>query len=438
MAQIERERSYNTWKEMQKRAPGGVHSPVRSCASVGTHPIIVESAHGSHILDIDGNSYIDYCMSWGSLLHGHAHQEIVESAYQAMLLGTSYGITSLKEAHLASAICEAMPSVEMVRFVSSGTEATMSAARLARGYTKRSNILKFSGNYHGHADQFLIQAGSGVFSLPKASSSGIPSAFLQHTHILPYNDLEALHQFLFVENGGKGLAAVIIEPIAANMGVVPMLDSFLELLEKGRREFGFLLIFDEVVTGFRVGFGGAQERYSCAPDLTCLGKIIGGGFPAAAFGGRREIMSCLAPIGDVYQAGTLSGNPVAMAAGSATLELIQKQPNFYQELLRRSELFIKPIQEYIEESGFNAVLQSIGGMWTLFFGSKEVATSHDLMKLDSHMFQNYFLFMLGQGIYIPPLHNEAWFLSTAHSEDEIRATCDATLSFLEDRKDYTR
>ncbi len=426
----QRQKSLELWQEMKERIPGGVNSPVRACRAVGVHPVLVESSKGSKVLDIDGNEFIDFCMSWGAVLHGHAHPRILEAAYNAMVKGTTFGITSPYEGSLAKIICSTVPSVEMVRFVSSGTEATMSAVRLARAFTGKSNVLKFHGHYHGHADQFLIHAGSGLNELPKASSDGVPDAFIQHTKTLPFNDVDALYDFLFTRNEGKDLACVIVEPIAANMGVVPLSKKCLQLLEEGRKKFGFLIVFDEVVTGFRVAQGGAQKLYQCVPDLTCFGKIIGGGFPAAAFGGRKEIMMLLAPLGKVYQAGTLSGNPVAMAAGCATLSIALDSPNFYPNLKRKSLLFTKPIVKYIRENNLNASLQSVGTMWTLFFGVRRVATSYDIQKLRHDMFREYFQYMLNAGIYIPPLHNEAWCLSYAHTEDDLKKAKDATVEFF--------
>ena len=406
--------------------PGGVSSPIRAGTAIGIYPPIIAKGDGCWIEDIDGNRYIDCCMSWGALLHGHAHPVVVAAAREALEHGSTFGASTAMEGALAEAICKAMPSIEMVRFVSTGTESTMSAVRLCRAATGRSKIIKFKGHYHGHADQFLVSAGSGVACLPQATSSGIPPEFVQHTICLPFNDGDALdHAF---DSFGNQIAAVIIEPIAANMGVVPSTPCFLEHLRKRTSEAGSLLIFDEVVTGFRVGQGGAQERYKICPDITCLGKIIGGGFPAAAFGGGKEIMELLAPVGHVYQAGTLSGNPVAMSAGIAALRLSCEE-GFYQRLEQKADLLFRPVEQYIADHHMNACVQRQGSMATLFFGATSVAGRGEEI-LDSEQYKRFFSFMLGKGVYLPLAHNEAWFLSSSHSDDEIAHVSSSIIEFF--------
>lgn len=428
-----RPKSSQLWNKMKTMIPGGVSSPIRSCMTMGVDPIIVDRGEGAYIYDIDDNKFIDFCMSWGALFHGHANPLILEEASSAMMKGTTFGITSPYEENLASTILKMMPMLDMVRFVSTGTEATMSATRLARAYTGKKTVLKCEGHYHGHADQFLVKAGSGVLHLPQSSSSGIPEEFVAHTKTIGFNDVEGLERFLYQSNGGEELAALIIEPIAANMGVIPMTRQFMDCIETARKQFGFLLIFDEVITGFRLGVQGASRMYKTRPDLITLGKIIGGGFPAAAFGGKKEIMSLLAPIGSVYQAGTLSGNPVAMAAGKKALSMISEDQKVYQEIKKKSLHFVKPIAQYIRDKKIQASIQSVGTMWTLFFGATKVEKSSDVAKLDNALFRQYFIWMLDAGIYIPPLHNEAWFLSTAHSEKDLKMAKDATLAFFEEK-----
>lgn len=410
--------------------PGGVNSPVRTCSHVGQLPLVVESGLGDTIVDVDGHKYLDYCCSWGALIHGHAHPAITQAVQARAAKGSSFGITTAIEEKLASQVATLIDSIEKVRFVSSGTEATMSAARLARGFTKRDYIVKFSGNYHGHADFFLVQAGSGVLTLsPSSSSLGIPNEIVKTTLCVPYNDIEAC-QTLFQSAYRDRIAAVILEPIAGNIGVVPADSSFIQFLREETQKMGALLIFDEVITGFRVGLHGAQGYYGVKPDLTCLGKIIGGGFPAAAFGGSREIMDHLAPLGPVYQAGTLSGNPVAMEAGLQSLQLLQ-QPGFYEELQRKVDLLIKPIQQKIQFKELNACVQAVGSMFTLFFGKKAVRNADDALQIDTQTFARLFRELFKQGIYIPPSANEAWFISSAHQDEHLIQTREAILNFLD-------
>lgn len=425
-----REKTEEIFNRLKEVIPGGVNSPVRSCMAVKQMPLVVSHAKGDILYDVDGRSYIDFCGSWGALLHGHAHPTILDAAEKRMRKGTSFGITTEIEEKLARKITEILPSIEKIRFVSSGTEATMSAVRLARGFTGRNLVIKFSGNYHGHADHFLVQAGSGVLGLsPTSSSKGIPDDMVKHTLSLPYNDEEALLS-VFKEHG-KEIACVILEPIAGNMGVIPATHSFMKLLQKLTREYAALLIFDEVITGFRVAFKGAQSLYGIQPDLTCLGKIIGGGFPAAAFGGSKEIMDYLAPLGPVYQAGTLSGNPVAMEAGLQALLLAEK-PGFYEDLQKKTDAFLHPIKAKMAEMKMPACVQSVGSMFTLFFGLKEVNNLEDARKVDNGLFATFFQFLFEKGVYIPPLQCEAWFISTAHSEESLQKTQGYILQFLND------
>lgn len=401
-------------------------SPIRAGAAVGIYPPVMAKGEGAWIEDVDGNRYLDCCMSWGALLHGHAHPAVVARAQKAVARGSSFGTATCLEGELADIICKAMPSIEMVRFVSTGTESTMSAVRLARAVTGKSKVIKFTGHYHGHADQFLISAGSGVAFLPKALSQGVPPEFIQHTICLPFQDSEAVERCF--DEYGHSIAAVIIEPIAANMGVVASDPRFLVRLRELTTQTNALLIFDEVITGFRVGWGGAQQYYGIIPDLTCLGKIIGGGFPAAAFGGKREIMKCLAPIGGVYQAGTLSGNPVAMSAGIATLQLCQNE-QFYPGLVEKANLLFQPIEECIHKYALDACVQRCGSMATLFFGARSVRGQGE-ERLDNALYQRFFRAMLDQGIYLPPAQNEAWFLSSSHQKSEIEYLSHTIIEFL--------
>lgn len=409
--------------------PGGVNSPVRACKAVGQMPLVAASAKGDELFDVDSKAYIDYCGSWGPLIHGHAHPEIVQAIYTQALKGTTYGVTSEIEGLLAEKIQALMPSLEMMRFVSSGTEATMSAIRLARGFTGRDIVIKFNGNYHGHADFLLVKAGSGVMDIPNASSSGIPNEIIKHTLCLPFNDVETLKE-TFQEYGDK-IACVILEPIAGNMGVVPSTQHFINTLRSETLKAGALLIFDEVMTGFRVNKGGAQKLYEIVPDLTCLGKIVGGGLPAAVFGGKRSIMEHLAPLGSVYQAGTLSGNPLAMVAGLKSLELLSV-PGFYETLEQKTSYLLDPIAAYIKENALNCCIQRVGSMFTLFFGRTEVNNSEEAATLDFEAFAVFFRTLFDQGIYIPPLQQESWFISMAHTEEHLKETQNKILKFLEE------
>lgn len=425
-------KSEETFVRLKKVIPGGVNSPVRACLSMNQTPLIASHAKEDLIYDMDDRAYIDYCGSWGALIHGHANPIILQAVERRMRKGTSFGVTTEIEQLLAEKITSQILTIEKIRFVSSGTEATMSAVRLARGFTKRDLIVKFAGNYHGHADFFLVQAGSGVLSLtPSSSSHGIPDEMVKHTINLSYNDLEGTKAALNDPLIKERIACVILEPIAGNLGVVPASKEFILMLREETKKIGALLIFDEVITGFRVGIHGAQDLFEVQPDLTCFGKIIGGGFPAAAFGGKREIMDLLAPLGPVYQAGTLSGNPVAMEAGLQALLLLE-EPDFYENLQRKTDLLLNPIKEFIEENNINACVQSVASMFTLFFGLKQVKNLDDAKKLDNATFAKLFRYLFDRGIYIPPLQQEAWFVSAAHTEEHLRDTRDLILTFLKD------
>ena len=422
---LDRAKSEKIYEESCLVIPKGVNSPVRSFPDLDETPLVVASGSGDQIVDVDGNRYIDFCQSWGALILGHAHPQIVEATQRRIALGSTFGITTEIEAKLAKKVTELIPSIEKVRFVSSGTEACMSAIRLARGFTGRDLILKFVGNYHGHADSLLIQAGSGC--LGTSASAGVPEEFVKKTLTLPYNDIEGCRQ-LFRDYSSQ-LAAVIVEPIAANMGLVLPKPGFLEMLREESQKIGALLIFDEVITGFRVALGGAQAVYGIKPDLTCLGKIVGGGFPAAAFGGRGEIMDYLAPLGPVYQAGTLSGNPVAMEAGFQTLSLLER-PGFYEKLAEKTTAITQPIKDHLVRKGLNACVQECCGLFTLFFGTREVTDLDDCKKLDPDHFRRFFSELFKRGIYLSPSQHESNFISAAHTPDHLAYTRDAIIELL--------
>lgn len=394
-------------------------------------PLIVESGAGDLIRDVDGNTFIDFCGSWGSLILGHAHPQVVQGAVEQIQKGSSFGISTEIEGKIAAKVVSLVPSVEKLRFVNSGTEATMTAMRLARGYTERPKIIKFTGHYHGHSDSLLIQAGSGVASLnPLATSKGVNLSTIADTLCFPFNDSQAIRSFFRESPLAAQVAGVILEPITGNMGVVPPEPGFLETLREETARAGALLIFDEVITGFRVGLTGAQGLYGIDPDITCLGKIIGGGFPVAAVGGKAKILDCLAPLGQVYQAGTLSGNPVAMRAGLETLSLIEKK-GFYENLQKKTDRITGPISEALAKKKANACLQQVGSMFNLFFGLKKVRLREDLQALDEARFVQFFQYLFERGIYISPSSHEAWFLSAAHSDDHIDRAVKEICAFIE-------
>lgn len=426
----DRPKSKKYFEEFSKIVPGGANSPVRAFKGLGIPPMIADRGAGDLVYDADGNVYIDYCGSWGPLIHGHAHPEILSAVQAQLVKGTTFGIISTVEDKLARLIIKHVPSIQKIRFVSSGTEATMSAARLARGFTGRDLIVKFAGHYHGHADFFLVQAGSGVFGLtPTSSSAGIPEDIVRHTACLEFNDSEGCRKFLRDPQNRNRIAGVILEPIAGNMGCVAAKPEFLEMLRTVTREIGALLIFDEVMTGFRVALGGAQALYGIEPDLSCFAKIIGGGFPAAAFGGRAEIMNCLAPLGSVYQAGTLSGNPVAMEAGYQAIKMLERK-GAYEELEAKTALLIEPVKQMIQQRGMNACIQGVGSMFTLFFGKKEVHNMEDAKGCDLEAFAHFFRYLFERGVYIPPAQHEAWFVSLVHQDEHLIKTRDLILSYF--------
>lgn len=402
--------------------PGGVNSPVRAYGAVGGNPPFIRRAEGPYIYDVDGNRYIDYVCSWGPLILGHRHPRVVAAVEEALADGTSFGAPTEREVVLAELLVEALPAVESVRLVNSGTEATMSALRLARAYTGRSKIVKFEGCYHGHVDYLLIKAGSGALTFGVPSSPGVPAAAAADTVVLPYNDTNRLAEFFAAQ--GREVAAVIVEPVAGNMGCVPPEPSFLAELRRLTRESGSLLIFDEVITGFRVGYSGAQGLYGVEPDLTCLGKIIGGGLPVGAYGGRKEIMAMVAPAGPVYQAGTLSGNPLAVAAGTATLSVL-KETSPYGELEEKGRVLAAGLAEAAAEAGLPVTINRQGSMLTVFFTGEPVKDNATAVKADTGRFARFFRAMLAAGIYLPPSQFECWFISTAHGEEEIARTVEA-------------
>jgi glutamate-1-semialdehyde 2,1-aminomutase len=402
--------------------PGGVNSPVRAFKSVGTTPLFMERGLGSRVVDIDGNEYIDYIGSWGPLIVGHAHPQVLKAIQATAAKGTSFGAPTLLETEMAKLVIERVPSIEMVRMVNSGTEATMSALRLARGYTKRSKIIKFEGGYHGHADSLLIKAGSGVATLGLPDSPGVPEGVAANTITVPYNDLEAVG--VAFRAYGEDIAAIIVEPVAGNMGVVPPLPGFLEGLRSVTKEYGALLIFDEVMTGFRVHLNCAQGLYGVTPDLTCLGKVIGGGLPVGAYGGRRDIMELIAPSGPIYQAGTLSGNPLAMAAGYETLKLLG-EPGVYEQLERKAALLEAGFAANAGEAGVPSTINRVGSMLCPFFTERRVVNYETAKTSDLGLFNAYFGHLLDLGVSIAPSQFEGMFVSTAHTDDDIAATLEA-------------
>jgi len=410
------------FKEATQYIPGGVNSPVRAFQSVESTPVFIKRASGSRVWDVEGNEYIDYIASWGPMILGHSHPDVVEAIKDAVENGTSYGIPTEIEIEMAKLIIDAFPSIDMVRMVSSGTEATMSAIRLARGYTGRDKIIKFDGCYHGHSDSLLVKAGSGVATLGIPGSPGVPQDIAALTVTLPYNDINTATSA--IDAYGDDIACVIVEPVAGNMGVVPPRPGFLEALRVLTRERGILLIFDEVITGFRLTYGGFQNMINVEPDLTCLGKIIGGGLPVGAFGGRKDIMGNLAPTGPVYQAGTLSGNPLAMAAGVATLNVL-KATHGYDDLEKKTAYFCGELEKVFEKRGIPHSINHIGSMFTLFFTDHEVFDFVSASTSDTGYFARYFRGMLANGICIAPSQFEASFISLAHSREDMEKTIDA-------------
>ena len=416
-------RSEALFASAQQHIPGGVNSPVRAFRSVGGTPLFFKHAEGAYVIDEDGKRYVDYVGSWGPMILGHAHPEVLDAVRKQLEHGLSYGAPTALEVEMADLVCSIVPSMDMVRMVSSGTEATMSAIRLARGFTGRDNIIKFEGCYHGHSDSLLVKAGSGLLTQGVPSSAGVPADFAKHTLTLPFNDLAAVASML--ADVGNSVACIIVEPVAGNMNCVPPAPGFLQGLRSLCDEHGVVLIFDEVMTGFRVALGGAQAHYGVTPDLSTFGKIIGGGMPVGCFGGRRDIMSCIAPLGPVYQAGTLSGNPLAMAAGLTTLRLISR-PGFHAELSAFTSRLLQGLQDRADAAGIPFVTTQVGGMFGLYFsGADDIFTFEDVMASDAARFNRFFHLMLEGGVYLAPSAFEAGFTSIAHGDAELQITLDA-------------
>ncbi|MBB6519732.1 glutamate-1-semialdehyde 2,1-aminomutase [Pseudoteredinibacter isoporae] len=416
-------RSEQLFQEAQQCIPGGVNSPVRAFRAVGGTPVFFEKAQGAYTFDADGKRYIDYVQSWGPMIVGHSHPEVIAAVIEKLQLGLSFGAPTEIETQLAGKLCNLLPGMDMVRFVNSGTEATMSAIRLARGFTGRDKIIKFEGCYHGHSDSLLIKAGSGALTMGVPSSPGVPEALAEHTITLNYNDIAGVEQ-AFSEIGEQ-VAGVIVEPVAGNMNCVPPIPGFLECLREQCDKFGSVLIIDEVMTGFRVSHTGAQGHYGVQADLTTLGKVMGGGMPVGAFGGKREIMEYIAPLGPVYQAGTLSGNPVAMAAGLKTLELISVD-GFYEPIFKRTEALVNGLKERAAAAGIPFTTNHVGSMWGGFFTEAEQITNfQQVMDCDGERFNQFFHGMLSEGVYLAPASYEAGFMSAAHTDEDIQETLNA-------------
>jgi len=415
--------SHELFEAAQRHIPGGVNSSVRAFRGVGGEPIFFKRGEGPYLISESDKRYIDYVASWGPLITGHAHPEVIKAVQETAANGLSFGAPTVAETQMADTLCELVPSMDMVRMVNSGTEATMSAIRLARGFTGRDKVLKFEGCYHGHVDSLLVKAGSGALTLGVPNSPGIPAALAEHTLTVPFNDLDAVRE-AFSHVGGQ-IAAIIVEPVAGNMNCVPPVPGFLEGLREVCDEYGTVLIFDEVMTGFRVALGGAQAHYGVTPDLTCLGKVVGGGMPVGAFGGRREVMEQISPLGPVYQAGTLSGNPVAMAAGLTTLGLI-RQDGFYDALGKNTQYLVDGILEQGNKAGIPMTANRVGGMFGLFFTDEEPVTNfNQVTGCDVDRFKLFFHGMLNEGVYLAPSAFEAGFVSSAHTTAELDATIEA-------------
>ena len=420
-------RSEALFKEANKYLPGGVNSPVRAFRSVGRSPLFIEKGKGSRLWDADGNEYIDFIGSWGPMILGHGNEKVLEEVKKALEQGLSFGAATEREVKIARFICESIPSIEMIRMVNSGTEAVMSALRAARGFTGKNKIIKFEGCYHGHTDAMLSKAGSGVMTQGISDSAGVPADCVKDTLSARYNDLESVKS-LFEANPGE-IAAVIVEPVGANMGVVLPKEGFLEGLRGLCDENKALLIFDEVITGFRLSFEGAQGYFGVKPDLSTFGKIIGGGMPVGAYGGRKEIMEMVAPLGPVYQAGTLSGNPIAMAAGMAQLKLLKETPDFYKDLNSKGDGFFAELAKTFEGKGIPFQVNHIGSLGCVFFAKTPVTDYDSAKKSDTGLFTKYFTHMLSQGIYLAPSQFEAMFLSSAHSQEDLERTLEAARAF---------
>lgn len=424
---MEYSKSLAAWQKSQQFIPGGVNSPVRNFSKVGRHPCFIERGNGSKIYDIDGNEYIDYVASWGPLILGHAPPSIVEAIGSAALHGTSFGAPTTLETELAEAIVNAVPSIEQVRLVNSGTEATMSAIRVARGYTGRSKIIKIDGCYHGHVDYLLAKAGSGVATFGLSDSGGVPEDFARNTLTVPFNNPDAVKHA--IEANPDEIACLILEPIMGNMGIIPPREGYLNALRELTEESGIVLIFDEVITGFRVAYGGAQTYYNVTPDMTCLGKIIGGGLPVGAYGGKRDIMRCVAPEGDVYQAGTLSGNPLAVTAGITTLKCLAA-PGVYAQLESSAAALADGLAEATQHRGIDAWHSRVGSMLMLYFTPEKVTDADGARTADIERYRQYFWGLMERGVYVAPSQFEAGFVSLVHSEEDIYKTVRAATQVL--------
>ncbi len=424
---MNKENSSTLYSNAKEVMPGGVNSPVRAFNAVGGEPLFIKSGKGSQIIDVDGNKFIDYVASWGPLIFGHAHPRVVEAIIRQAELGTSYGASTELEIELAEKVVSAIPSVEIVRMVNSGTEAVMSALRLARGITGRDKIVKFEGCYHGHGDSLLVKAGSGLVSLGIPECPGIVSSLAEKTLNLSYNDVEGVRDLF--QREGKDIAALIVEPIAGNMGVIPPSPGFLQTLRDETKKAGALLIFDEVISGLRVSLGGAQKLFGITPDITCMGKIIGGGLPVGAYGGSKEVMDHISPVGSIYQAGTLSGNPLAMAAGNVVLDLLS-EPRVYELLEEKSKKLCDGFEKNTQALGISAQFTRVGSMFSMFFTDQQITNFESVKTCDTNFFKNYFNAMLEEGIYIAPSQFEAGFMSAIHSDKEIDQTIDANLKAL--------
>lgn len=420
------EKSRELFNKSKTVIPGGVNSPVRAFKSVGRTPLFIKSAFGSRIADVDDNIYIDYVCSWGPGILGHTNPRVIEEVRKACLDGLTFGAPTEKEYVLAEMIKEAMPSIEKVRLVNSGTEATMSAIRTARGYTGRDYIIKFKGNYHGHSDGLLVKAGSAALTTSVPDSAGVPKAYIRNTLVALYNDTESVKNLM--EEYGDNVAAIIVEPVAANMGVVPPAPGFLQFLRDITEKYGAVLIFDEVITGFRLAYGGAQERFGVTPDMTTLGKIIGGGMPLAAYGGSRKIMDKVSPEGPVYQAGTLSGNPIATTAGIETLKILKENPGYYDELEKKTKRLAQAYKNRAEKHGEHISVNQIGSLMSAFFTDRDVTDYDSATSSDLNKYSKYFGYMLENGIYVAPSQYESMFVSVAHTDEDIEKTC----SIIED------
>lgn len=416
------DKSRQLFEESRKLIPGGVNSPVRAFGSVGRTPLFIDHARGSHITDVDGNTFIDYVCSWGPGILGHAHPDVTTAVQKACVDGLTYGAPTEKELKLAELICDAMPSVEKVRLVSSGTEAVMSAIRVARGFTGRDLIIKFKGNYHGHSDGLLVKAGSAALTTAVPDSSGVPESYTRNTLVALYNDKDSVRELLETYRGQ--VAAVIVEPVAANMGVVLPEDDFLQFLRDITLAEGSLLIFDEVITGFRLGYGGAQEYFGICPDMTAMGKIVGGGMPMAAYGGRRDIMDMVSPVGPVYQAGTLSGNPIATTVGITTLEILKAHPEYYRQIEQGAKQLAEAFWQRSQETGEAIWVNQVGSLLSAFFTTGPVRDYDSATASNTIAYGAYFGRMLEHGIFVAPSQFEAMFVSVAHSEEEIKRTCE--------------